>query len=500
MRKIVYGAATILCLVVGGLTVGMRDCQAKQKIVFDNVDGSKLSMVVGDSYRVKLNRKKLGKKGKVIYSSSNKRLATVNKKGKIKARRAGKVKIIVRVKDKDIKKSIRVKVRKPVLAKKVRIVTKEKYVFAGESLLLQTKVKPAKELDEELIWSSSKENIAVVSNTGEVRGISAGKATITVKTSKSHKKVKKRITVRKNEIKSFRFLSSKEVVGLGQSKTLAIKVSPKYVTDRSLNFTSSDTSVAVVDHNGRVTGKKTGNVTIQAVYTKNHAVAAKCTVSVSKVKGMLTRQMLNKLNLSSVNNLMIVAHPDDDTIFGGAHLISDKYLVVCMTHGKDNRSVEFNNAMDISKSERIILSYPEATWVKGSLFKKDADFNWDGCQLAIQNDINLLLHYKKWDTVVTHNPAGEYGNIHHKKISKYTTSLYEKTPQSAKRFMYFAKYYEKTQLTNAVKRTLPEINPELYAIKVKMLEAYKSKKYTCFTWLGHIEPYEKWVYYDDWKN
>ena len=29
-------------------------------------------------------------------------------------------------------------------------------------------------------------------------------------------------------------------------------------------------------------------------------------------------------------NLMIVAHPDDETLWGGAHLIEDNYYVVCV--------------------------------------------------------------------------------------------------------------------------------------------------------------------------
>lgn len=66
---------------------------------------------------MKLNKKKLGKRTKVIYVSSNKKVATVNKKGRIKAKRSGKIKIIVRIEDTDVKKTIRLKVRKPVRAK-----------------------------------------------------------------------------------------------------------------------------------------------------------------------------------------------------------------------------------------------------------------------------------------------------------------------------------------------------------------------------------------------
>ena len=38
-------------------------------------------------------------------------------------------------------------------------------------------------------------------------------------------------------------------------------------------------------------------------------------------------------SLSGVNKLMVVAHPDDELLWGGLHLIDDDYLVVCITCG-----------------------------------------------------------------------------------------------------------------------------------------------------------------------
>lgn len=32
---------------------------------------------------------------------------------------------------------------------------------------------------------------------------------------------------------------------------------------------------------------------------------------------------------------MFVAHPDDETIWGGSHLLKKHYLVVCLTNGNN---------------------------------------------------------------------------------------------------------------------------------------------------------------------
>ena len=41
----------------------------------------------------------------------------------------------------------------------------------------------------------------------------------------------------------------------------------------------------------------------------------------------------DKIELDNYDKLMIVAHPDDETLWGGAHLLEDNYLVVCITCG-----------------------------------------------------------------------------------------------------------------------------------------------------------------------
>ena len=56
---------------------------------------------------------------------------------------------------------------------------------------------------------------------------------------------------------------------------------------------------------------------------------------------------------------MFVAHPDDDLLWGGRHLIEEKYLVVCMTRGNDPvRSAEFKSVMKATGDKYLILFLP----------------------------------------------------------------------------------------------------------------------------------------------
>lgn len=134
-------------------------------------------------------------------------------------------------------------------------------------------------------------------------------------------------------------------------------------------------------------------------------------------------------------SLMIVAHPDDETIWGGSHLINGNYTVLCITNGNNKkRKKEFMKVMEKTHSKGIILSFPDKT--KG---KRD---NWKSCKKDIQREIKKEIDSKDWNKIVTHNPDGEYGHIHHKKVSKYVTMILEKEDKT-NQLVYFGKYTSK---------------------------------------------------------
>ena len=50
-------------------------------------------------------------------------------------------------------------------------------------------------------------------------------------------------------------------------------------------------------------------------------------------EGQVTKEMLDELPLSNCTKLMVVAHPDVETLWGGAHLTEGGWFVVCLTNG-----------------------------------------------------------------------------------------------------------------------------------------------------------------------
>ncbi|MEM0354093.1 MAG: PIG-L family deacetylase [Thermoplasmata archaeon] len=136
----------------------------------------------------------------------------------------------------------------------------------------------------------------------------------------------------------------------------------------------------------------------------------------------------------NVNRLMVVAHPDDELIFGGAELFRKRgWKVVCVTNatscsenifgsvGSDVRRNEFISVMNYFK-------YPYEIWDFEDNYFND---NWDMQILEIQ--LRRLFGERKYKKIVTHNLSGEYGHIQHKKLANI---IYQIGPENLYVFDY----------------------------------------------------------------
>lgn len=462
---------------------------AKRKVVFTNIEEGKLQLYTGKTFNVMVDKKKLGKNAKIVWKSSREKVATVSQRGRVKALAAGKTWICATIEETEVSARFRLKVRQTVPLKSVKIKSVSKYLLDDTDKKIQVTLKPSNTTYKNVVWKSSKKRVATVDERGVIHPVSAGQVTITAKVSGTKKKCSKTFTVRKNQVTKINIPKSEVIACKGKVQLDAV-CKPKYATHTDVIWKSDNPEVAVVNASGLVTAKKKGIAQITAYLAENQKVFSVCKVTVSNDTPQLTKKMLDDMDLSQYNKLMIVAHPDDETIWGGAHLIEDEYLVVCLTN-KSNavRSAELAKAMAYSNDVHIILDYPDLV---------DGDkADWSLEQLAIQKDIRTLLTYKKWDLVVTHSPQGETGHRHHRKCNAYVTGEYKENPENVKQLMYFGRFYQEDEM-EALEVKPPSISDELLEKKVEMLKSFESKGWTCFTWLWHMEPHEDWVSYDKW--
>src|SRR5574344_2101555 len=201
---------------------------------------------------------------------------------------------------------------------------------------------------------------------------------------------------------------------------------------------------------------------------------------------LITNKTLDDMNLDHVNKLMIVAHPDDESFFGGAALIKDDYLVVCVTNGRNKvRSAEFKKAMNKTDDVPLIMNYEDKTFNERS--------NWKYSKFLIKKNLETIIKYKDWDEIVTHNANGEYGHIHHKMVHQIVTDIVEdiETSEHPINLEYFGKYYTAAQLEQ-VKDSLTPLNDKQNKKKEDLLKTYKSQQ-RVNAHIGHMNPYENWT-------
>lgn len=128
---------------------------------------------------------------------------------------------------------------------------------------------------------------------------------------------------------------------------------------------------------------------------------------------------------------VIVAHPDDETLWSGGTILSHpswKWLIVCLCRGSDKeRAPRFYDALKILKSEGIMGDLDDGP-EQNPLDEKEV-------QLAILD----LLPPKHYDLIISHNPNGEYTrHLRHEEAGKAVIKLWCTGKISAKELWTFA--------------------------------------------------------------
>lgn len=204
----------------------------------------------------------------------------------------------------------------------------------------------------------------------------------------------------------------------------------------------------------------------------------------------ISTAQLQQAAASSADKLMIVAHPDDEVLWGGGHLYEKGYLVVCVTNGRNEvRSKEFKDVVKASGNDCIMLEYPDK--VRG---QRD---DWQLVENGIKSDLEKIMTCKKWKLIAVHNKKGEYGHIHHINVHRYVTDVYDSEDIDCDLYC-FGKYYKKSQI-DAVKDSIPKISQEQYDFKKKLADMYTSQKKTVDK-LWHMAWFEDWTLYKRYSD
>ncbi len=176
-------------------------------------------------------------------------------------------------------------VAQDIRATSVRLNVTGKTMEKWDEFQLMATVAPQNFTDE-IIWTSSDENVATVSEDGYVEACGGGQAVIAVKAGAA--KATCTVTV-KQYVNWIEFSDGNISMKAGETRQLAVTISPENATDKRLEYTSSNPAVATVSASGVVTAKKQGETTITAKAKDGSGEYDTCYVTVTgaaKVTGI----------------------------------------------------------------------------------------------------------------------------------------------------------------------------------------------------------------------
>ena len=155
----------------------------------------------------------------------------------------------------------------------------------GASGQLTLTVTP-EDFTDEVVWKSSDTAVVTVSDTGLVKAVGVGTATIKVSVGKASASCKVTVLQPVTSISLNRSSLTMEATDTFQ---LQDSVYPSNAADQRVQWTSSDPAVASVDENGLVTALKKGTTTVTAAALDGSGVTRTCQVTVSNTAYICTQ-------------------------------------------------------------------------------------------------------------------------------------------------------------------------------------------------------------------
>ncbi len=254
----------------------------------------------------------------VEWSSNNPNVAKVEN-GKVTGIKAGKTTITVSsVENKDIEATCDVTVvADNVSVTGVELDKTSLDMKEGDEVTLTATVKPDDATNKNVSWSSSKTSVATVAN-GKVVAKAAGTSVITVTTEDGGYTATCTVTVEPNKISVTGVELDRTSLDMteGDEVTLKATVKPEDATDKSVRWSSNNTTVATVK-DGLITAYKAGTATITVYSVENEDIKATCKVTVKartySVTGVTLDETSKEMNVGETFTLKAKIEPSNAT-------------------------------------------------------------------------------------------------------------------------------------------------------------------------------------------
>lgn len=220
---------------------------------------------------------------KIRWTSDNEEVASVDASGTITAKKVGTTSITATTADgTGLSASCKVTVT-PILVASIDLNYSECNMSIGETIKLFADVKPTDADDGSILWSSSNPDVATVTQDGTVTALAKGTAIVSVKANDaSGVSTTCIINIGLPAAESVSIAPENITLYAGEIGSLTATVSPA-AASQAVIWKCSNTSIASVSEDGKVTAISPGQATITATASDGTDKSATCSVTVLPV-------------------------------------------------------------------------------------------------------------------------------------------------------------------------------------------------------------------------
>lgn len=256
-------------------------------IILDNTTNT---LSVGSTWKINAIVFPSNTTEKVLYKSSNNKIATIDNNGNIKALNPGEV--IITVYSKNISKTFKINIKdnnsienekpKTILIDGVTLNSSEITLKVGEKFQFKYSLSPDNTTEEaNATWTWTDYRIATLDSKGLLTARQAGEGEVIVIVGKNNVVARCKVkVVPVGEVEALSFRFSTNTIRLNEARKLDIVITPSTAAvNNSLKFTSSNPSVLTVDQNGIIRSQMVGTALITVTSPNGVSTSRLFTVS-----------------------------------------------------------------------------------------------------------------------------------------------------------------------------------------------------------------------------
>ena len=249
---------------------------------------------------------------KVIWSSADERIATVDENGTVTGVKKGNARILAAAADGSNTRA-NISIRITQSAEEITLDKTELTVDVGRNGVLKPTVLPKDADDKKVVWSSSDESVATVNAGGRVSGVALGECEI-ICTSQSNGEVQAKALVRVQQpVRSIAFDPAPSFYN-GETAQLTWKIEPENASNQALKLTSSNEKIVKVSDDGTMTGISGGEAFIKAITTDGSNRQARIKVKVFQhVTGVHMKRKTAYIDLKQSSTAGAILEPSKAT-------------------------------------------------------------------------------------------------------------------------------------------------------------------------------------------